>query len=295
MDSLNIQKMTLLTICKDVLYYELVQYLSVYDIVQLSHIFVCEYNERYLDASFLSIHKKSKYKRASSKCAELLSIMDKTCQFCHLNRRTKKYHGIPNDMVMCKLCLPLKPMLVSEDYVQNTYWFPYDTLSTIPSKYVDGIKYFKLEHIENAYIPYITKFNNIINSIPQSIPSSDKHERKSALVYELGICGLRLRHDSKLCSGFINGTITNMDLQHVVSRMCEMRYLYEYCNMEEMLYNAYLYKCENGLHNVNIFSLAEDMALRKKQQGVFLLGNTSDPYTCIMVNSNYPKVFPWIM
>jgi hypothetical protein len=59
-----------------------------------------------------------------------------------------------------------------------------------------------------------------------------KYNRRKQLLAELNGRGLQLRDDSKLCKQFIESKYCNQSLGDVVTRMCQMRYLYDYCNME---------------------------------------------------------------
>lgn len=54
--------------------------------------------------------------------------------------------------------------------------------------------------------------------------------------------GVKFRSDSALCSQYINGT-SDLSLDYVVQRMCEMKYLYEYCHMKlikTQIYNDFV-------------------------------------------------------
>lgn len=104
--------------------------------------------------------------------------------------------------------------------------------------------------------------------------------RKFKLVEELKKAGVKLRSDSKLCHGYIDGIIKDWTIPQIVRRTCEMKYLYEYCHMEkcfkiakredEKELNAGYYPDEP------LFDHAEGIALQK--------------YT---KHNRYPKVFPW--
>jgi len=58
-------------------------------------------------------------------------------------------------------------------------------------------------------------------------------KRKLDLTNVLEKYGLEFREDSKLCNGYVNGTIKDKDLDWIANRMCQMKYLFEYCNMNE--------------------------------------------------------------
>lgn len=91
---------------------------------------------------------------------------------------------------------------------------------------------------------------------------------------------IELRSDSALCSKYIANTI-DLTLDQVVRRMCEMKYLYEYCHMKKIklqLFKEYLRekkslgkKLEKGELNLK----AEQLALQMWSGG------------------KYPEKFPW--
>lgn len=60
-----------------------------------------------------------------------------------------------------------------------------------------------------------------------------RQKRHDKLVEALRASGLELRADSKLCTGYINGTIKDWTVKRIVERMCQMKYLYEYANMNQ--------------------------------------------------------------
>lgn len=103
-------------------------------------------------------------------------------------------------------------------------------------------------------------------------------DRKNELVYKLKSRGLELRTDSALCTKYIEGT-TDLNIDFIVERMCQMKYLYEYCNMKKIksdVYNEYLENIATGIKSEsNVTSRAEKLAL-----------NTYS-------NSYYPKIYPW--
>ena len=89
--------------------------------------------------------------------------------------------------------------------------------------------------------------------------------------------GLKLRKDSALCSLYIESK-TDLDIDYIVQRMCEMNYLYEYCDMKNIktkVYNEYLNNGCTKNYEENISSYAEKIALEKYSGGT------------------YPMIFPW--
>lgn len=111
------------------------------------------------------------------------------------------------------------------------------------------------------------------------IKENKKIERKNKLITELKKVKLNLRNDSVLCQDYINGD-SKYDLQDIIQRMCEMKYLFEYCHMKKCKKIAY----ENQKKEISagyfpdcsIFDDAEDIALTKYSDG------------------KYPNVFPWL-
>ena len=94
---------------------------------------------------------------------------------------------------------------------------------------------------------------------------------------------IKLRKDSALCSKYINGTI-DLTLDQVVRRMCEMKYLYEYCHMKEIKYNVYkMYLHDKKKSDKNI-KYVKDGSLSKKAEQIAL-----ETWS----NGKYPEKFPW--
>lgn len=59
--------------------------------------------------------------------------------------------------------------------------------------------------------------------------------RRNNLIDALQEYKLELRDDSKLCHGYINGTIKTHTIPQIVERMCQMKFLYEYCDFDNFL------------------------------------------------------------
>jgi hypothetical protein len=106
-----------------------------------------------------------------------------------------------------------------------------------------------------------------------------RSKRKKELKSALREIGLELRADSKLCQGYIDGTITNWDVDGIVERMAQMKYLYEYANMEHYLKKAERAQAEEleagYIPDIPVFTQAEDYALKK-------------------TGGKYPKKWPWL-
>ena len=105
------------------------------------------------------------------------------------------------------------------------------------------------------------------------------NKRRQELISALQIVKLEFRNDSALCKKYIEGD-TTYSLREVVLRMCQMKYLFEYCNMEEckqIAYDEYIETFNSGYFpDFKVFDEAERIALNKYSNGI------------------YPKIFPWL-
>lgn len=104
-----------------------------------------------------------------------------------------------------------------------------------------------------------------------------KSKLRTKLETVLNKRGVEFRPDSALCANFINGK-TNLSLDYIVQRMCEMKYLYEYCNMKsirEQVYMNYVNSESVKDYKGTISTQAEKIALETHSNGT------------------YPDIFPW--
>lgn len=104
---------------------------------------------------------------------------------------------------------------------------------------------------------------------------------QSELTNALKKVKLTIRKDSKLCKQYIEGTLNNgMDIDDVVQRMCEMKFLYDYCDMNKCLIRAEKSNDKEFdagyFPDTSVFDLAEMFALEKH-------------------GGKYPDVFPWLV
>jgi len=101
--------------------------------------------------------------------------------------------------------------------------------------------------------------------------------RKKLLETKMAEKRLEIRSDSKLCAGFINGTIKE-DVDDVVERMCQVKYLFDYCHMDdcfEIAKKEQRDEIKAGYYpDEPLFDHAERIALKK----------------C----GGYPEVYPWL-
>ena len=118
------------------------------------------------------------------------------------------------------------------------------------------------------------------NAPPKINKAKEKRERD--LITALREKGLDLRGDSDLCKKYISGKIKKEDwpLERIIERMCEMKYLFEYCDMDSAFEEAKEQYRELGMRYdpQELFEDAERIALCDED------GNYE----------GYPEVFPWL-
>jgi len=102
-------------------------------------------------------------------------------------------------------------------------------------------------------------------------------ERRALLEYKMKEKKLEIRDDSKLCQGYIDGSIKT-DVNSVVGRMCQVKYFYEYCDSDKYFALARKSQAEElraGYYpDCTVFEEAEMMAMHDK--------------------GGYPKIWPWL-
>jgi hypothetical protein len=102
-----------------------------------------------------------------------------------------------------------------------------------------------------------------------------RNNRKYELCNELAKYGLRFRTDSKLCQGYIDGTIKDKSLEWICQRMCQMKYLFEYCHIDQEIQKVKQEKYfDDEYMYESPFDIAEERILNRIQK--------------------YPDVYPWI-
>jgi hypothetical protein len=207
------------------------------------------------------------------------------------------------EKVICKECYELdKYVLIVKTQVKQGYLLKQDDLVGLNEYYGKCVfrnrqstYYIKEQVIEKACIVHNTTpdelrfvLDNIlrekqIEKENKKIKSNNnkqikKNKRKEKLVKVLNDAGVTFRNDSVLCEKYINDD-TNYTLDECVNRMCEMKYLFEYCHMNDCKQKAYEKHCDEikaGYYpDCSVFDRAEHIALTEYSNG------------------KYPEVFPW--
>lgn len=195
-------------------------------------------------------------------------------RLCDACRKLSKYK------LICKSTAKSRYQLTEKDMTNIDEWFE------VKNPHYNRASAMKLCHEDEAIIVACRKYNcteeeltkkqNKREKAKQEIEEIKQYandERKHQLVLALENSGLKLRSDSSLCNGYIDGTITDWTLDRIVERMCQMKYLYDYCD-----FNKYFQQARNNSDRYNrdepLFDKAERLALK----------------AC----GGYPKVFPWL-
>jgi len=125
---------------------------------------------------------------------------------------------------------------------------------------------YHIEEMEEKYSKMEEEYTRI---------NSTKGTRQEELIEKLHGAGLELRADSKLCKKYIEQDLGDVD--EIVERMCQMKFLYEYNDMKAMLDQVgeeYEETLDAGYFpDFEVFPEAELQILEKIKQ--------------------YPEVYPW--
>jgi hypothetical protein len=108
-----------------------------------------------------------------------------------------------------------------------------------------------------------------------------RKKRKQKLTEALKEYKLKIRADSSLCEQYINGTLKGWNLDKIVKRLCQMHYLFNYCNIQKYINivkeDRQQEKRWNGYYDgsVSVVDEAEELILKKIKK--------------------YPTVWPWMV
>jgi len=108
--------------------------------------------------------------------------------------------------------------------------------------------------------------------------------RKKELVKELRKYKLTLRPDSKLCEAYINGKSKKWTKKEIAQRMCQMRYLYDYCEMDWYVRKVRAQVTEARREGYGEFVSPEEQFEMAEQRALEKHGP----------KGSYPKKWPWM-
>lgn len=106
------------------------------------------------------------------------------------------------------------------------------------------------------------------------IKENDEENNKIALINALEKYGIEYRNDSKLCHKYIENKADEWSLDQIVQRMCQMKYLYDYCNINACF--------EQAKKNHDIFS---DSTIMDEAERLAILKSPL---------KKYPEKWPWL-
>lgn len=120
-------------------------------------------------------------------------------------------------------------------------------------------------------------------------------ERKRLLLKALRRMGLELRNDSRLCKGYIEGTI-HKSIPEIVHRMCEVKYLFDYRNMRTRLdqYNKKRRKFRFRDSEYYEFSLCDPENFLDSEESYPRVDVFAEVEKIILREKPYPARWPWM-
>lgn len=221
------------------------------------------------------------------------------CEEC--NNYLGKKQTIINKF-LCNTCKELnKYIVITKTNAKKNYLFKDDDLIDLTSyegkSSYGPATYYTIEDLDvkacNKYNIHKDNIKEFLSKLhhEKAIKSKERKEkmlitkenkikkRREKLISELAKVKLQLRSDSVLCKKYIDGT-SEYDLEYIIERMCQMKYLFEYCHMDECKQIAYEQQLEEFnagyFPDCSVFDEAEYIALKKYSNG------------------KYPVVFPWL-
>jgi len=105
-----------------------------------------------------------------------------------------------------------------------------------------------------------------------------RNEREKNLKKAMKKKGLEIRPDSKLCLGYIDGSIKDWTIPRIVKRMCQMKFLYEYTDIDKWFRKAKQERREEREYG---------------DRSDFTLLDIAEMYAIEHVGG-YPKKWPWL-
>ena len=230
----------------------------------------------------------------------------KDCEGCgEPNSKVNRAHGIR----LCGTCLQLdeyftlckteakKQYFLSDkdlekcDYIEiknpnysgNMYLYTkQDLINQFCLKY--NVNSFDIDSIQEMLDELSDKKENAKSKREENLEKK-RSKRKKMLVKALKEYDLEFRNDSKLCQGYINGTIKDWDIDDIVERMCQMKFLYEYCHMDKCYKEAIKKRKE-----LRDYGIRSDVPLQDEAEEI-ALDRYGKKYG---KKGKYPKVWPWL-
>lgn len=216
--------------------------------------------------------------------------MKKSCMGC--DKPNTKFNPI-HQIRLCKKCS--KHELVSGIEAEYEYFLTKDELDNCRFEYTMDFGNYNKHTISYNFEDVVTCFckkysveysevkdkQDELTDNKDELQARQERKRKRKLKKALEGYDLELRLDSKLCRKYINGTIKDKTVDEIAERMCQMKYLYDYCHMDSCYEKAVkdqkkIWKA-GYIPDVPLIMEAEDIALRKYGK-----------------KGKYPKRWPWL-
>jgi len=212
--------------------------------------------------------------------------VDKTCIEC------KNIDGIRNkayEKYLCNNCEDSdKYKLICKTSIKNDYYLNDNDIVDVtvfevahPQYKTKTMYLYNLKEIKDKFCEkYNTNLENMDDvleykknkKVNRRIDMAQKKEFEITTIRDklLNECvkfGLTIRDDSKLCQGYIDGTIKGLSIEAITKRMCEMKYLHEYNDFQNY-FNKAKKSQEKELHagyfpDVPLFDHAEMLVLEE--------------------------------
>ena len=201
----------------------------------------------------------------------------KTCRCLDKYTSVTKTNAKKNYLLRDDDLLNLQCSKGRSSYGEATYYNKKEIKKYLSSKL--NIEYDEIDRYIKKIIDEKKMLKNLRSEKREKKRMEDKNRRRILLEEELGKYKLKLRSDSVLCKNYINGD-KEYNIDDIVRRMCEMKYLYDYCEMDKCrdeAYKNYIDEMNNGyIPDMRVCEMAEIIAL--------------DKYS----NGKYPEKFPWL-
>jgi hypothetical protein len=198
---------------------------------------------------------------------------------CKLDRILKLY--------LCCECVLLDIYtVISKTSVESSYFLKDEDLIDLKNYNSRGIIYYmKNDIVDRCCMKYNINMNSLSLFLHNMKEEKEEKrlmrktkkniitlERRSRLKDALSKVGLTYRRESMLCDKYLEGQINSVE--EVVEKMCHVKFLQEYCNINECRREAFILSKKEDL-DCSVSEYAEIIALNKYSNG------------------KYPDVYPW--
>lgn len=209
-----------------------------------------------------------------------LLFMNRWCFCCGRSGKTYKdeYYGFQ----ICVECRKTHPFCktITAKTCKSQFLLKNEDIATLQCVTPDGWKYGLYLKID-AEIAANKRYGNIHEETKkrENAKNQKAADRETELEDALAVMGLTIHPDSKLCEGYIQGTLRGWSLPKIVEECALMKYLHEYTTYPAVLKKA----IKNSIDNYKHWKGGYDYKLSYDEEEPF-------------VRQKYPKpdVWPWL-